>query len=338
MRAMTDMQYRSLDTAIPQVSVFSLGSWNTWSRVPFEQTVSVLARALELGINLFDIAYYWDKPHTEVIFGRALQVVGAQRERYLLAEKLWLWDYPQQSFRAQLEGALTRLGVEYIDIAMVSRPLPGMEFERFCDEVIGLIDLGLVRAWGVTNWDASMIVAAHDRLQPLGRPLPRLVQLQYNVARRSVVESSEYRQMFATTPIRLCAAHTMEGGILAGHLQRNRVDPVDFAAGKVPHERNIARDAGGIREQIRDRYRQLEAIATEFSATPAQIALAFCLCHPAIATVLFGVTRQENLEENIRALDLLKYRDQLLAAVAPLSIAQVAHPQLFTPHASTERR
>lgn len=324
------MEYRTV-AGLGDVSLLSLGSWNTFSRMAFEDGIAMVGRALDEGINLFDIGYYWDKPHTEVIFGRMLQVLNRPRDSYLLAEKLWLWEYPQQSFDEQLKASLLRLGTEHVDLVMVSRPLPGMDFEAFCDEVVALIDSGLARAWGCTNWEPDELLHAHTLLRARGKPAPCMVQLQYNLARRAIAENAAYAEVFAKTGIKLCAAHTLEGGILGGHLERDRVQPSEAALGKVPHERNIARDAGNIREQIRASYPALQEIAREFGVTPAQAAIGFCVGHPALATVLVGVTSVDDLEDNLAALRLLPRTEELRAALQPLSIDGVSHPRLFSP-------
>jgi aryl-alcohol dehydrogenase-like predicted oxidoreductase len=325
------MTYTHLTAPFPAISRISLGSWNTFSRLKFEDGMALVRKALDLGINFFDVGYYWDKPHTEIIFGRILQVLAPPRDAYLLAEKLWLWDYPAQSFKSQLQQALIRLAVDYVDLVMVSRPTPETDFNSFCEEIAALVDLGLARGWGATNWEPEEIRRAHVYLGERGKAQPLLVQLQYNLARRAIVEGTEYTRLFAETGIRLCAAHTMEGGILAGHLDRDRVDPSAAAQGKVPVDRNIARDAGGIRDRIRTNYPILEEIANRFKATPAQIAIAAVLANKATATALIGVTRESDLEDNIGAIKLLDRREELLAAIAPLAIDSVAHPRLFDP-------
>jgi aryl-alcohol dehydrogenase-like predicted oxidoreductase len=327
------MRYTDIGGGLAPVSALSLGSWNTFSRINFEENLALIGRALDLGINLFDVGYYWDKPHTELIFARVLQVLARPRDSFMVAEKLWLWDYPQQSFLDQLRGSLVRLGLDHVDLVMVSRPLPEMDFDAFCDEVVDLVDRGLARAWGVTNWDPEQIAHAQRRLGAAGRPTPRLVQLQYNLARRAIVETEGYDALFAAGDVHLCAAHTMEGGILAGHLDRDRVNPSDMAAGVVPNERNIARDAGGIREQIRANHPTLEAVARSLGATPAQVAIATVLANPGTATALIGVTRMADLEDNIGAIALATdRREELLSAVAPLRLDAVAHPKRFNPH------
>ncbi|MDF7776446.1 aldo/keto reductase [Sphingomonas sp. AOB5] len=327
------MRLTDIGGGLPPVSAISLGSWNTFSRITFEENLTLIERAMDLGVNLFDVGYYWDKPHTELIFARVLQVLARPRDSYMVAEKLWLWDYPQQSFLDQLKGSLLRLGLDHVDLVMVSRPLPEMDFDAFCDEVVDLVDRGLARAWGVTNWDPEQIAHAQARLGAAGRPTPRLVQLQYNLARRGIVETPGYDALFAAGDIHLCAAHTMEGGIIAGHLNRDRVNPSDMAAGVVPNERNIARDAGGIRETIRENQALLETIAKRFDATPAQIAIATVLANPGVGTALIGVTKVSDLEDDIGAIRLVsERRAELLEAVEPLRLDGVAHPKRFNPH------
>ena len=326
------MKYIAIDPALPPVSAISLGSWNTFSRLLFEDLVALLRRSLDLGVNFFDVGYYWDKPHTEVIFGRAMQVIGAPRDSYLLAEKLWLWDYPQQSFADQLKAALVRLDAAYVDLVMVSRPLPDMDFDAFCEEVVDLIDAGLARAWGLTNWDPEQIRRAQALMAAKGRPSPKLIQAQYNVCRTGVVETPEFDRLFAETDIRLSAAFTLEGGILAGHLDRDRVQPSEFALGKTPVGRNIARDSGGVRDAVRDRQALLVKIAKDLSVTPAQAAIGYCLGHPGLGSTLIGVTRIADLEEDIGALAMIDHADEIRAALAPLAVDGVRNPKLFNPH------
>lgn len=325
------MRYANLGEDLPLVSVISLGSWNTFSRLSTPELGALLKEALREGINFFDVAYYWDKPDTETAFNRAIQFAGVPRRDYVLAVKLWLWDYPQRSFAQQLKDSLARLGTDYVDIVIAERPLPGMDFERFCAEVTGLISAGLCRAWGVINWSASQIRLAQSYADD-PRRRPRVAQLQYNVCRRAIAESEEFVSLFAETDIKLVAALVLEGGILGGHLSRERVQPSEFAQGKVPLERNIARDSGGIRQQVRRRYAELVRIASELHVTPAQAATAFCLANPATACALIGVTKISDLRENAKSAHLPIQGSALREALRSLCVEGAQAPKLFNPH------
>lgn len=326
------MLYRLISPALEPVSRLSLGSWNTFSRCSPDELSALLGRAFEQGVNLLDVGYYWDKPDTEEAVAAALRLLGRDRNAFMIAQKLWLWDYPAESFSQQLDRSLRKLRHDYVDIVLVSRPTPDLEMAAFCEEVVALIKAGKARTWGVTNFtpdqarEALRLADFHDW------PVPVMLQMQYNVTRRGVVEGPGYRELFQEGRILLCAAHMLEGGILAGHLDRDRVDPPAMAAGQRPVHRNIARDSGGIREEIRLRQPSLKSVAAEFGATAAQAALAFVLSHAALATGLVGVTTVHDLDENIGALTLLDRIKDLRTALDSLQIAGVAHPKLFNPH------
>lgn len=323
------MRYRSIGPAGMRVSAISLGSWNTFSRLAAEECGRLVARAVERGVNLFDIGFYWDKPDTESMFADALARAAIRRDQIHVALKLWLWNYPQQPLRDQAAASLKRLKMSDADLVMVSRPTPEVDADAFCGEIAALIDAGVARQWGATNWEPSQLARAREVL-PQSR-WPSLVQLQYNVARRDVVESAEYDELFKDDKLGLCAAFVLEGGILAGHLDRDRVDPSAFAHGIRPAERNIARDAGGVRERIRALQPGLARIAREFDASAAQLAIAFALAHPALASALIGVTTMENLDENLEAFELLSSKDQWLPLLDTLRVEGVSHPRLFDP-------
>lgn len=315
-----------------EVSPISLGSWNTFSRLRFEDCQSLLREALDRGVSLYDVGYYWDKPHTEILFGHAMRSLGVAREDFLVAEKLWLWDYPGESFRTQLEKALVRLGMDYVDLVMVSRPTETVRLEDLVEEVTDLVAGGIARAWGVTNWEASTVAEGERVAASLGAAMPTMVQLQYNVARRNIVESAEFEDFFDSSDISLQPAFVLEGGILAGRLDRDRFGPDEVAAGhRYPH-RNIARDSGGIRPRIRELYPRLLEVAHGFSMTAAQLALVYVLSNRHRSTVLVGASSVAQLEEDLAALDLAReFGDQVVEAVHALDFGRTAHPNLFSP-------
>ncbi len=310
----------------------SLGSWNTFSRCSPAELKALLAHAFDRGINLLDVGYYWDKPDTEDAVAAALAGIGLARDRYLIAQKLWLWDYPTESFETQLARSLKRLHHAFVDIVMVSRPTAGVVFEDYLNEVIGLTRKGMARAWGVTNFLPEHVDQALAICDGNGWPRPVMLQMQYNVMRRGVVESPGYARIFSSGRLGLCAAHILEGGILAGHLDRDRVDPPAYAEGVKPIDRNIARDSGGVREEIRARQPRLASLAAQIEATPAQLALAFALSHSGLKTALIGVTKKDQLDENLAALELVQRLPEISAQLDQLSIEGAAHPKLFNPH------
>lgn len=285
------LERRAFGPQGPDLTVLSIGSWNTYSRLSFEAGVELVRHALDVGIDTFDVAMYRDKPHTEVLFGRIIDVVGVPRDEIRVVGKTWFAGYPAKSLAVQLDESLTRLGMDYVDVVLSEHPRPEMDVAAIAEEVAELVTSGRARAWGGMDWSPAQLRIAYDHLSALGLPTPQGVQLKYSIARQAVVEGSEFLDLNRDTGIVLMASDTMEGGILAGKL-----DP----------ERKIGIDTGNIREQIKALVPVLEPIAAQLGCSTAQLALAFCLSNATIGTVLFGATRPAHLDDAVAAWALVQ--------------------------------
>lgn len=279
------MNTATIGTTDIEVSRLSLGSWYTYSRLSFEAGVDLVRSALDLGITFFDVAYYRNSPHTEMIFSRLIREAGARREDYQLAEKLWYFNYPSESLSDQTDRMLRRVDEEYADVLIIEHPRPGMSVEKLVDEVTEVVDSGRARCWGALNWVPEDLLAAHEHAASIGKSGPQLAQLKYSIVRRNVVED-QYREVVARTGMSIHASDTMEGGILAGNLEP---------------ERHIGIDVGDIRAQIKATVPAIVEAAEGLGITPAQFSLAWCLTNPQVASLLFGATRPERLRENAEA-------------------------------------
>ncbi len=300
----------------PAISVLSLGSWHTYDRMPFEKSVEMLRLAIDSGVNFFDVGRYGGFPlgdgkyapeaFTDVLFGRIMQAAGVEREQYLISAKLWLADLSDGAMGKQLDALLFRLGTDYADFSILGDIWsPDLDMDRLVAVMGELVASGKLReGWGVNNWSAEDLRAAHDAAAKQGVPGPRMAQLKYSVMRRAIADGPEFAELFEQTGITMQASDVMEGGLLAGKLNPDRA---------------IGRDPGGIQASAPEIARRLAELATQFEATPAQIAIAFCLTHPRTTTVLFGASRVEQLVDNIAAVELAERRGaELREAVADL--------------------
>ncbi|WP_216216575.1 aldo/keto reductase [Amycolatopsis aidingensis] len=306
--------HRRIGTTGPEVSVLSLGSWHTYDRMRFTDAVAMLRYAVDSGINFFDVGYYGGlvvdgkrvpETFTDVLFGQIMRAAGVPRENYLLSAKLWVNNYPEQSLSAQLDELLLRVGTDYADFAVLG-DIAGLELDlpRLVEDLGDLVARGKLGSWGVNNWACADIRSAHEAAVAAGVTGPQLAQLKYSVVRRSIPDGAPFRRLTEDIGITLEASDVLEGGMLAGNLEP---------------ERMIGKDPGGIRGGIAEAAGRLAEIARSFEVTPAQAAVAFCLTHPATSTVLFGASRQEQLAENIAAVRLAQqHGSELRAAVADL--------------------
>jgi len=286
----------------PTLPLLALGSWYTYDRMDFDEVVAMLQLAVERGVTLFDVGVYGRYPQrhplsnprygrtwTDVVFAHAMQVSGIARSSYMTAEKIWMWAYPRLSIEAQLDHALLRLGTDYTDFVMLGDMEDAFDLGAVVDEVAHIIRVGKARWWGVNNWSVAELATANDHAVAHGLPPPALAQLKYNPARRTKAESAVWLDFFQRSGVRFQASDIFESGYFAGRTKLTR---------------GVARDPGEIRPLIEAAATRFTEVAAGVGATPAQLAVALCLCHPSLGNVLFGCTSRDQLNENLGAIEL----------------------------------
>ncbi|MBN9613495.1 MAG: aldo/keto reductase [Actinobacteria bacterium] len=300
---------RRIGSSELESSVFALGSWHVYDRMDFHDTVALLRTAIDRGINLFDVGVYsfpgMPPAFTDVLFSAAIRAAGVQRDEYLLSEKLWVegWD-DGTGFRPQLERALFRVGAEHADLVILGDlRRDDLELRDIALNLAELTRAGLIRAWGVNNWSAANVQALIDIAAAEGVDAPAIAQLKYSVSRRSIPEGAPFAKLWEQG-LSMQASDVMEGGYLAG---------------KATTDRQVGRDPGDIRQRIIDDVPAFVALAEDLGATPAQLAIAFTLTHPATAMTLFGASSVAQLTANLASLDLLERvgAEEIRARVEP---------------------
>lgn len=282
-----------------------LGSWHVYSRMSLDESVKFVQGAIDRGINDFDIADYWDHEMLNTTrFKEVVKILGLSRDSYKIGLKVFTNSVEPRD--VEVRRHLELLDVEYADSVIFSRPNTQEPLQKAIEDMNALVVKGLTKELDFSLWDAPQLKEAYDLMKAQSMNLPKFVQFQYNVCRRDVVESDAYNDLFESTDIKLQAAFPLEGGILGGHITRRRFDPENRAVGEwfTPIERNVARDSGGIRDNIVKIVPRLMEVAKSIGVTPAQLSLAFVATHPKIENVLFGATKLWQLDEALVAMEL----------------------------------
>lgn len=303
------IEKRRIGSSELEASILALGSWHIYDRMHFEDAVDLVSTALEHGINLFDVGVYgtpeMPPAFTDVLFSAIIRAVGVDRSDYLLSEKLWVEGFDDATgFRAQLERALFRVGTEHSDLVILGDlRRDDLALEDIVSNLAELKTAGLIRAWGVNNWSAANIQELIDIAARLEVDGPDIAQLKYSVSRRSIPDGAPFSPLWQQG-LSMQASDVMEGGILAG---------------KVDTTRQVGRDPGSIRERIIADVPAFAEAARRLDSSPAQLAIAFTLTHPATATTLFGASSRKQLESNLGALTVLERHgaEAIRSAVEP---------------------
>jgi aryl-alcohol dehydrogenase-like predicted oxidoreductase len=282
-----------------QVSRLALGSWRTYERIGRDQGIRVMQAAREAGISFLDDARYNDETgraplptgYSEVVFGELFRAAGWRREDTVVSNKLWWEFWPGETPARELAGSLGRMGLDYVDLIYAEVPPDGVGLEDAVGMITGLIRAGMARAWGTLNWTPEQMERAWQIAEREGAPGPAATQPPYSLVRREIVEDPGMRRLVATGNVAIVASYTMAGGVLTGKYDQ---DPrAGRAAGTLGQPRVAPAVAAG---------RQLAALARDIGRDPAPLAMAFALLNPAVATVLFGATRPEQVRANLGAL------------------------------------
>jgi voltage-dependent potassium channel beta subunit len=306
------MQYRRLGRSGVRVSALSLGSWVTYhNQVGTDAAVEMLAAAFDAGVNFYDNAEVYAGGHSETIMGQALKRLGWPRLNYLVSTKFyWGLDRSGEAVNRKdtlnrkylmqaIDGSLRRLGLEHVDLVYCHRPDPHTPIEETVRAMSDMITQGKALYWGTSEWSAADIRAAWEIAERHHLHKPVMEQPQYHLLHRKRVEQ-EYARLYEDIGLGLTTWSPLASGLLTGK----------YRDGVPEGSRATVEGYAFLREGLTDPARNaavaaLAAIAREIDATPAQLALAWCLRNPRVSTVIMGASRVQQLHDNLRALEVL---------------------------------
>ncbi len=313
------MEYRRLGSAGVKVSALSLGSWVTYgSQVDVDAAAAMLKAAYDQGVNFFDNAESYAGGKSEEIMGAALKKLGLRRASYLVSTKFYwgLYEGPNEKntlnrkyLMQAIDGSLARFGLDYVDLVFCHRPDPNTPMEEVVWAMNDMVASGKALYWGTSEWSAEEIRQAWEIADRRNLRKPQMEQPQYNLLFRDRVEK-EYQRLYSDIGLGLTTWSPLASGILSGK----------YAKG-IPAGSRLSLPGY---EWLKDRFPQevlssvaaLEPIARDLGGTPSQLAIAWCLRNPHVSTVITGASRLEQLQENMKALELLpKLTQQILEEI-----------------------
>jgi len=267
---------------------FGSGEWGYGERYAAVDAAAIVARALDLGVNLIDTAEVYGGGQSEVIVGGAL---AGRRDEAFLATKVWpVAALTPGSVEAHARRSAGRLEVSVLDLYQVHWPNPLVPLRSTMAGMRRLVDGGVVRHVGVSNFSLRRWRAAERRL---GGPVLS------NQVRYSLVARKPERRLlaYAAASDRLVIAYSPLGqGLLGGRYDAAH-RPTSMIRRANPNfmPENLRRVAPLLAV--------LRSVAAAHGATPAQVALAWVLRRPN-TVVIPGARTVAQLESNVAAADL----------------------------------
>lgn len=310
------MNYRRLGDTGLKVSELCLGTMtfgtNFYNIASVDQAGAdrMVARALEAGVNFFDTADVYSYGESEEALAHAIKESGARREAVIIATKVRSAmseaagagtgdvnnvGLSRQHIMAACEASLRRLGTDYIDLYQVHGwdiLTPVEETLRALDD---LVRQGKVRYLGCSNWSARHL--AKSLCISRSHDWERFVSLQayYSLVGRDL--EHELLPLCLEEGLGALVWSPLSGGFLSGKYRRDNPNPegarrTAFDFPPVDVERGF------------DAIEALDQVAQQRQATVAQVALAWLLAQPGVASIIIGANKMSQLEDNLKAIEV----------------------------------
>ena len=304
------MEHRPLGRTGVSVSKLCLGAmmFGDWGNKDHDESIRIIHRALDAGINFIDTADVYSQGESEVIVGKAL--ASGRRDDVVLATKVWFPMGEDANRRGasrrwivhEVEESLRRLGTDWIDLYQIHRFDPDTDVEETLGALTDLVQQGKVRYIGSSTFPASAIVEA--RWAARDRRMQRFVceQPPYSILVRGI--EAEVLPTCARYGMGVIPWSPLAGGWLSGRYRKDAEQATPFSAA---------------RRRLAERYdlslpanqRKLEAaealaqLAEEAGMSLIELAIAFVINHPAVTAAIIGPRTMEQLESQLPAADVV---------------------------------
>ncbi len=303
------MEYRRLGASGLEVSVLGLGGNNFGmdlgvSGMPIranqEESIRVIDKALDLGINFIDTANEYGD--SELFIGKALK---GKRDKVILATKFGnkIGDGPnaqggsRKHVMEEVEKSLRRAQTDYIDLYQMHRPDPGTPIEETLRALDDLIHQGKVRYIGCSNFESWQLCEAIWTSRAFNLNSFVSVQPEYNLLRRGM--ERDLLPCCRAYDIGVIPYWPLASGLLTGKYRSGERLPPDSRLAGMPKELTSQMLSERRMKTIID----LERFAQERGRTIGELAIAWLVANPRVSTIIAGATKPEQVEANSKGAD-----------------------------------
>ncbi len=304
------MQYRNMGRTGLQLSVLSFGSWVTFHKQIQDNTADkLMGMAYDAGVNFFDNAEGYAMGESEKMMGRILKLKNWERSSIVVSSKVFFgWRNNHKPNQAGLSRkhifeacheALERLQLDYLDLFFCHRPDPTVPIDEVVWTMHNLILQGKILYWGTSMWSGAEIMEAHRVAQQYNLIGPVVEQPQYNMFERYKIEM-DYTPVYKNVGLGTTIWSPLGSGFLSGK----------YLDGIPENSRMTVRamdwlKARWLQPEKLDKLRKLMQFADQLGVSMPALAVAWTIKNPNVSTAILGASREEQLTENLKALDVL---------------------------------
>ncbi|MCT1400358.1 aldo/keto reductase [Paenibacillus sp. p3-SID867] len=295
------MNYRRLGNSGLKVSQLGLGTNAFGKRADQGTSARIIDHALDHGINFIDTANIYAGSESERIIGEAL---AGKRHNVVLATKAGLVNGQGPNERGssryhlqqELEDSLKRLKTDYVDLYQIHTFDPNTPLEETLRTLDDMVSSGKVRYIGASNYAAWEIMKALGISELRGYARYVSTQTSYSLADRT--PELELVPLCLDQGVGIIPYFPLAGGILTGKYGQGASTPSGSRAETDPNFNRFLEDRNLKLGQ------QVSQLAAEHGHSPSALSLAWLMNRPAVSTVIVGATKTEQLDDNLKSLEI----------------------------------
>ena len=307
------MKLHSLGRTGIKVSPLCLGAmmFGAWGNTDHEDSIRIIHRALDAGINFIDTADVYSQGESEVIVGKALASID--RSGVVVATKVHgnMGDDPNAQgnsrrwIMAECDNSLRRLGLDYIDLYQVHRPDESTDIDETLGALSDLVHAGKIRSFGSSTFPAEQIVVAQWVAERRGRERFMTEQPPYSILVRGI--ERDVLPVAQSYGMGVIPWSPLAGGWLSGRFGEGK-DNSSRRAARLPERYDLSLPGN---QRKLEAVTKLETLASDAGLSMIELALAFVLEHPAISAAIIGPRKMEHLESQLSAAEVILDADVL---------------------------
>jgi aryl-alcohol dehydrogenase-like predicted oxidoreductase len=319
--------------------------FGAWGNRDHDESVRIIQRALDAGINFIDTADVYSQGESEVIVGKAL--AGGKRDEVVLATKA----HGQMGEGANRQGnsrrwimravddSLRRLGTDWIDLYQIHRPDPSCAIDETLGALTDLVRAGKIRYFGSSTFPAHEIIEAQWVAERRWRERFTCEQPPYSILTRGI--EADVLPVCEQYGLAVITWSPLAAGWLTGRYRKQQELPTSHRADRLPQRYDMSLAANQAKLEATE---QLARLAEQAGLSLIHLALAFVLEHPAVTAAIIGPRTIEHLESQLGAADvkldreLLDQIDEIVPPGTTLNTADIGWQPLALRDTTARRR
>ena len=284
-------------------------------------TDEIVGTAIDLGVNFFDVAWTYGGEHgkSETLLGKAL---GDNRQNVIVATKFGSkvgggggadeGGGSREHIMQSVETSLQRLGTDYIDLYQQHFPDTGTPIDETLRALEDLVQQGKVRAIGCSNYSGAQLAEAGDVAGANNSTAFVTAQNRYSLLFRGI--ETDLVPVAEKQNVGILPYFPLESGLLTGKYNRDEKPAADTRFGK------WGAGSAFVSDERYDQVEKLEALGQRISHSVLDIAIGWLAAKPYVASVIAGVTKPEQIKQNVAAASWLPDADVIaeIEKIAPV--------------------